>query len=109
MGVHQTTVSQWEKGASKPRPARLRELEQLLGTRPGELMEAAGYVAVYEREGRPVELRESAPDAERIAERMGRISAYGKLSPAHRAAVDSLITSLLEAEGLDPDNPDVNG
>jgi transcriptional regulator with XRE-family HTH domain len=93
MGVHQTTVSQWEKGTAIPRQSRLRELERLLDSDPGTLMEAAGYVAVYP-DATPAA---AAPD-DAATHLLAR---YTRLSADHRAVVDDLVVGLLRAEGLE--------
>lgn len=42
IGVHQTTISQWEKGITAPARWRIPRIEEALGIPPGEL------VAIYE-------------------------------------------------------------
>ncbi len=44
LGVHQSTVSDWENDRTAPRGKRLGQIEQVLGLEPGTLAEAAGYI-----------------------------------------------------------------
>ena len=52
MGVSYAAVQQWESGASRPRPKRLKELAQVLGVSQAQLLELTDEV---QRADRPVQ------------------------------------------------------
>lgn len=49
LGVGQQAVSQWEAGASLPRPQRIAELASLYGVGVEELWKLAGFLPMRER------------------------------------------------------------
>lgn len=44
LGVHQQTVSKWEKAKTVPRPRRIRQIAQVLRVDASDLMKYAGYL-----------------------------------------------------------------
>lgn len=104
LGVSQTTISDWERDRNAPRPGKFKQIEEVLGMAPGTLA-AIHYgesVAPASIDDAPVEQGQPNPeDAEGIA-------AFGQLTPENKAAVQTIMTQLLRAQGLDPDEPEVD-
>lgn len=66
LGVHQTTVSDWEKGRNAPRPDKFADIERLLDLEPGTLMAAQGYPVADGRPAQPPDLVVDLPDGGRL-------------------------------------------
>lgn len=81
LDVHQTTVSDWERGISSPRLNRLVQLESVLGLADGTL--------------RAIMMGDTDVPARERAAFSGR---YHELSEEDRAIVDSLIDQLWERD-----------
>lgn len=57
VGVHQTTISAFERGEQRPTMAQARAIAQALDLPPARLLEVAGYTSAFvERDGKTVKV-----------------------------------------------------